>query len=72
MVADLYGDFRDELVTSTTSGDGKKSICVITAVEVISGRYVTATERLDYRLWLGRNMGGGYRSIYDRVLMTAR
>ena len=72
MVADLYGDFRDELVVTTPSDDGKKSIRVITALEPVSRRYIAATERLDYRLWLGRNMGGGYRSVYDRVLMEPR
>ncbi|MBN2132290.1 MAG: SUMF1/EgtB/PvdO family nonheme iron enzyme [Sedimentisphaerales bacterium] len=71
MVADLYGDFRDELILSTASAEGDRTISVMTAAEPVSCRYVTATESLDYRLWMGRNMGGGYRSIYDRPLVEA-
>jgi formylglycine-generating enzyme required for sulfatase activity len=71
MVADLYGDFRDELVLWTTEADGRRSVTVVTATQPIEKRYVTPTERLDYRLWLGRNMGGGYRSIYDHPLTRA-
>ena len=72
MVADLYGDFRDELIVSTTDDEGKRAIRVITAHQPAGQRYLTPTESLDYRLWLGRNMGGGYRSIYDRSLTVAR
>jgi hypothetical protein len=72
MTADLYGDFRDELVISTTSPEGKRVISVVTAVHLISSRYVTPTDSLDYRLWLARNMGGGYRSVYDHPLQAAR
>ncbi len=72
MTADLYGDFRDELVVSTTTPEGKRTISVVTAIHPISGKYVTPTERLDYRLWLARNMGGGYKSIYDCPLKAAR
>ena len=68
MTADLWGDFRDELVLSTTTAEGKRAIAVVTAIHPVSSRYVTATDNLDYRLWLGRNMGGGYRSVYDRSL----
>ena len=72
MVADLYGDFRDELVISTTDEDGKRGIAVVTAAHPVARKYVTPTESLDYRLWLGRNMGGGYRSAYDWPLTPAR
>ena len=68
MTADLYGDFRDELVVSTTRPDGGRAIAVVAAVHPVSRKYVMASDSLDYRLWLGRNMGGGYRSVYDRVL----
>ena len=67
MLADLYGDFRDELVLRTTA-DGKPTITVVTAADPIDGAYVAARENLEYRLWVGRNMGGGYASVYDRVL----
>ncbi len=72
MVADLYGDFRDELVVSTNDKEGKKGIAVVTAVHPLARKYITPTENLDYRLWLGRNMGGGYRSVYDWPLTAAR
>ena len=49
-----------------------KSITVMAATQPVRHRYVTPTESLDYRLWLARNMGGGYRSIYDRPLTPAR
>jgi formylglycine-generating enzyme required for sulfatase activity len=68
MVADLCGDFRDELVVATATEDGGRAIALVTATTPVLHRYVAATESLDYRLWLGRNMGGGYRSVYDRVL----
>lgn len=70
MVADLYGDFRDELVLSATDEDGGRSIAVVAATHPTDHRYVAATEDRDYQLWLARNMGGGYRSTYDRVLIA--
>ena len=68
MVADLYGDFRDELVLMTVTEQGGKAIAVVTASGPMDKKFISATENLDYRLWLARNMGGGYRSIHDRVL----
>jgi hypothetical protein len=70
MVADLYGDFRDELVLSVIDEDGGRYIAVVAATHPTEHRYTAATEDRDYRLWIARNMGGGYRSIYDRVLAT--
>jgi rhamnogalacturonan endolyase len=68
MVADLYGDFRDELILAVTDRGGKQSIQVLTATNPIKRKFFTQTSTLDYRLWLGRNMGGGYRSVYDQAL----
>ena len=68
MTADLCGDFRDELVLSTTTASGGKAIAVVTAVHPVSCKFVTGRDSLDYRLWLARNMGGGYASVYDRPL----
>ena len=42
---------------------------VVTAAEPMAKRFVAGREDLGYRQWLGRNMGGGYRSIYDRRLV---
>jgi len=72
MTADLYGDFRDELVLSVSEQNGDKSIVVVTATHETDHRYIAATESLDYRLWVGRNMGGGYRSVYDRPLIEPK
>ncbi len=72
MVADLYGDFRDELVLLATDENQRKFVMVATATQPVQQRQVTPTEDLDYRLWLARNMGGGYRSIYDRPLLQQR
>ena len=51
-----------------TLEDGRQAVSLVTAAESIGKRYLAAWENLDYRLWVGRNRGGGYASIYDRVL----
>jgi len=63
--ADLYGDFRDELVVLTKSADGREIIKVLTATDEIQTAFITPSDDLHYRLWIARNMGGGYRSVYD-------
>ncbi|MHC4071958.1 MAG: rhamnogalacturonan lyase family protein [Planctomycetota bacterium] len=68
MVADLCGDFRDELVVNLHTEEGKNAIGIVTATEPMGKRYLAAWEDLGYRLWVARNRGGGYASIYDRVL----
>lgn len=68
MVADLYGDFRDELVLQKKGEDGRYEIMVVTSVQPVNERFVAPTETLDYRLWLARNMGGGYASVYYQKL----
>jgi hypothetical protein len=70
MVADLYGDFRDELILQSTDKQGRRFVSVVSASSASAGRYVAATENLEYRLWLARNMGGGYRSVYDQALKS--
>jgi hypothetical protein len=68
MVADLCGDFRDELVLGLTLADGRQAVSIVSATDLIEKKYRAAWEKLDYRLWVGRNRGGGYASIYDREL----
>ena len=68
MVADLCGDFRDELVVGFRTQDGKDAIGIVTATNPVAKRYLAAWENLDYRLWVARNRGGGYASVYDRQL----
>lgn len=68
--ADLYGDFRDELVVMVEDEKGGRRVDVITAVHPAKHRYISPAETLDYRLWLARNMGGGYRSVFDQTLRS--
>ena len=67
-VADLCGDFRSEMVISATDTDGRKAIMVITAPDPVGSRYVTPRDDLEYQLWLARNMGGGYSSVFEYIL----
>jgi hypothetical protein len=70
MVADLYGDFRDELVLTGQDANGLPEVIVVTATQPISQACLSPAEDLNYRLWLARNMGGGYRSIYYQELQS--
>lgn len=72
MCADLCGDFRDELVVSSATAEGLQTISVVTSDEPVGKRYFAPSETLDYRLWLGRNMGGGYKSQYYQPLLAPR
>lgn len=63
--ADLYGDFRSELVLLCKTEDSKDAIKVVTSTEPINKKYIAPAETLDYKLWLSRNGGGGYFSIFD-------
>ena len=65
MTADLYGDFRDELVLRTIAPSGLTAITVVSATDPIEKRYISRTENLEYRLWLARNMGGGYATRFE-------
>lgn len=69
MVADLYGDFRDELVLDRPTESGGREILVLASPEPIQKKYLSPNNDIHYRLWLARNMGGGYRSIYDTELL---
>lgn len=71
MVADLCGDFRDELVVSGTTSSGEPVISVVTATAPITTRYLAPSRTLDYRLWVSRNMGGGYAAVYTQPLAEA-
>ena len=72
MVVDLFGDFRDELVLQKTDENGKLAISIVTATSPINKRFVTPTTNLNYQLWIARNMGGGYRSVYDQPLIELK
>jgi rhamnogalacturonan endolyase len=65
MVADLAGDYRDEVVCFGTTKDGGQALFVYTNTEPIQRREVTRTASHEYRLWLARNAGGGYPSYFE-------
>jgi rhamnogalacturonan endolyase len=69
MVADLYGDFRDEIVLTVPTAKGGNGVAVVMASEEIPFRYQGALEEREYRYWIARNKGGGYGSIHDRQLI---
>ena len=69
--ADLCGDFRSEIVISATDTDGRRAIMVLAAPDPVDKRYVSPREDPEYRLWLARNMGGGYGSVFEYVLKDA-
>ena len=66
--ADLCGDFRSEIVIKATDSDGRPSIMVVMAPDSINKRYLTPYNDIEYSLWLARNIGGGYGSVYEYVL----
>jgi len=70
MAADLGGDFRDELVL-VNNINGLPCIQVVTATTVLPCKSPSTMENLDYRLWLARNMGGGYNTIYTSPTFNA-
>ncbi|MGB9606188.1 MAG: hypothetical protein ACPL88_09980, partial [Bryobacteraceae bacterium] len=65
MVADLAGDFRDEVVCFGKTAEGAAAVLVYTNVRPIQKREITRTASREYRLWMGRNMGGGYGSYFE-------
>jgi len=71
-IADLYGDFRSEMVISAIDTDGRRAIMVVAAPDPIDKRYITPREDTEYRFWLARNMGGGYGSVFEYVLEESK
>ena len=65
MVADLAGDYRDEVVCMGQTKDGNPAISVYSNLDPNTRREVSHTESREYRLWLARNMGGGYASYFE-------
>jgi rhamnogalacturonan endolyase len=65
--ADLAGDFRDEIVFSSR-GDGaqvKPTVSIYTNITPITTRKITRLADREYRMWLARNHGAGYRSYFE-------
>jgi rhamnogalacturonan endolyase len=65
MSADLVGDYRDEIVCIGTNSKGTPQVNVYTNVDPLNSREVTRTASREYRLWLARNMGGGYPTYFE-------
>jgi len=64
MTADLWGDYRDEIVCSRMI-DGRWTLLILTNTAEAPGRAVTRTASREYRLWLARNLGAGYGSYFE-------
>jgi rhamnogalacturonan endolyase len=67
-VADIYGDFRDELILLINVDKVRKAVAVVMATDPLPARFLSRTQDRDYRQWLARNIGGGYRSVFDLPL----
>jgi hypothetical protein len=65
MVADLAGDYRDEVVCFGRTKEDAPAIYVFSNLQPINQREITRTASRQYRLWLARNMGGGYASYFE-------
>jgi rhamnogalacturonan endolyase len=65
MAADLAGDYRDEVVCLGRTPEGAPALFVYTNTEPAARREITRTASREYRLWLARNMGGGYASYFE-------
>lgn len=65
MVADLAGDYRDEVVCVGQNAKGDPAVYVYSNIDPAPRREVSHTEDREYRLWLARNMGGGYASYFE-------
>jgi hypothetical protein len=66
MVADLWGDFRDEIVVAARGAAGDlPTVSVHTATTLVRTRKVTRTADHAYRMWLAHNLVGGYGSHFE-------
>jgi hypothetical protein len=65
MVADLAGDYRDEVVCMGATKEGNPAVFVFTNSQLHDKREVTRTASREYRLWIARNWGGGYPSYFE-------
>jgi rhamnogalacturonan endolyase len=65
MVADLAGDYRDEVVCIGKSKEGGLVLSVYSNIDPAPRREITRTASRAYRQWVARNMGGGYPSYFE-------
>ena len=62
--ADLCGDFRDELICTTTANN-RQSVVIYTNTTLIQKRETTRLADREYRTWLARNLTAGYGSYFE-------
>lgn len=65
MSADIAGDFRDEIVCIGKTAEGAQAVFVYTNTEPASSRDITRTADREYRIWMARNIGGGYPAYFE-------
>lgn len=65
MVADLMGDYRDEIVCVSS-----EVLLVYSNTAAPARREETHTATREYRLWMARNIGGGYGSYFEWQPLT--
>ena len=65
MTADLVADYRDEVVCIGKTAEGAQAVFVYANTEPVNSRHVTRLADREYRLWVARNIGGGYPSYFE-------
>jgi hypothetical protein len=65
IVADLAGDYRDEVVCFGKSERGNPGVFVYTNTAPVARREVTRTASREYSLWLTHNLCAGYGSYFE-------
>jgi len=61
MVADLLGDYRDEVVCTGVTREGKSALFVYTNTEIARRREITRTASREYNLWIAQLYRPKYR-----------
>jgi rhamnogalacturonan endolyase len=64
-VADIAGDFRDEVIVVGPTDEGGRGVFVYTSTAPIQSRQLTRTADRSYRLWMAHNLTGGYWSYFE-------
>ena len=72
MVADLWGDFRDEVVMVGAGREGNFTLSIHTPTAVIRGRQLSRTADHGYRMWLAHNLTGGYGSYFEAASLSGK
>jgi hypothetical protein len=65
MVADLVGDFRDEIVIVGPNDESNLTVSIYSPTRPVGTRGITRTDWHDYRMWLAHNLIGGYGAYFE-------